>query len=61
MNYLQLKKTVNITAYLSEKVLFQGAKRQQEASIWADKSSQVTSSKKNIKDLNTPSPKDFDH
>ncbi len=41
--------------------MFQGAKAQQETSLWADKSSQVTSSKKNIKDLNTPLPKSFDH
>lgn len=53
------KNTVNITAYLSGKVLFQGSTANQEAAIWADKSSQVTASKKTKNNLNTPLPKDF--
>lgn len=55
------KSTVNITAYLSGKVLFQGATAQQEAALWSGKSSQCVTSKKNTKDLNTPLPKDFKH
>ena len=53
------KNTVNITAYLSGKVLFQGSSAQQEAAIWAGKSSSVGTKSKNKKDLNTPLPKDF--
>ncbi|SEK89021.1 ribonuclease HIII [Carnobacterium iners] len=53
------KNTVNITAYLSGKVLFQGSTSQQEAAIWADKSQSVALNKKTKKDLNTPLPKGF--
>ena len=55
------KSSVNITAYLSGKVLFQGTTAQQESAIWANQSSQVATKKKknNKKDLNTPLPKDF--
>ena len=53
------KNTVNITAYLSGKVLFQGPISQQEAAIWADKSQSVSLNKKTKKEINTPLPEGF--
>ncbi|WP_414839830.1 ribonuclease HIII [Carnobacterium sp. TMP28] len=53
------KNTVNITAYLSGKVLFQGPTSQQEAAIWADKSQSIALNKKTKKEINTPLPKGF--
>lgn len=55
------KATVNITAYNSGKVLFQGQSAQQEAALWTNKAVQSVpgKTKKNTPSLNTPLPKDF--
>ncbi|ALV22895.1 MULTISPECIES: ribonuclease HIII [Carnobacterium] len=55
------KATVNITAYNSGKVLFQGQTAQQEAALWISKAVQSIpgKAKKNTPSLNTPLPKGF--
>ncbi|MEG0288894.1 MAG: ribonuclease HIII [Carnobacterium sp.] len=55
------KATVNITAYNSGKVLFQGQTAQQEAALWINKAVQPIpgKAKKNTPSLNTPLPKGF--